>query len=119
MSVSSDFIYFNLTCFINRPKNKISFKPSTILLRVILNLIFMKNFEEKAIKDMSEVVGGAIDIYLSVKIGGLFDGKKGNVEFEPDAKITIGKLAGPGDGGEGGGTIGDLVQASEPGVIFE
>lgn len=58
----------------------------------------MKNFEEKAIKDMSEVVGGAVDIYLTVKIENLFDGIKGNTALTPDAKITIGKLSGEGEG---------------------
>jgi len=53
----------------------------------------MKNFEEKAIKNMSVVTGGAqeTDIYLTVKIENLFDGIKGNTTLTPDAKITLNK----------------------------
>jgi len=52
----------------------------------------MKNFEEKALKDMSAVTGGKeVNLYFSVKIENLFDGVKGNTTLTPDARVTLGK----------------------------
>lgn len=51
----------------------------------------MKGFEEKAIKNMSDINGGKFKLYLTAKITGLLDGEKGNTKLEGDAKISIGK----------------------------
>jgi hypothetical protein len=62
----------------------------------------MKNFEEKAIVDLSSVNGGAIDIYLTVKIKNLSEIVGG---LNSDHIYLTGGISGVRDGIKGNTTI--------------